>query len=371
MISKKNTLLVLALVLIAGTIYFIDSRKAEVPLDLSNDPVTPIVAIKVDDKADKFKEAIELVRPSGFLNTDSPIAIGDFIGKKVVLVDFWTYSCINCQRTLPYINAWYDKYTDKGLQIVGIHSPEFEFEKIRENVAKAIERFGIKYPVVQDNDFGTWRAYQNRYWPRKYLIDIDGYIVYDHIGEGGYEETEKIIQELLMERAEKLGLDESGIVSEPVDPANKIQRPTTKISPEIYFGSRRNERLANGTPGVSGSFDFEVPFEFDLDQVYLDGKWNVQDEYAQSDGENSRLVFRFKAKEVYMVASSMSSNRVKVLIDGKPALQTTGQDVDENGFMTVQDETLYHVISLQDVETHTLELIPEDKGFKAFTFTFG
>jgi thiol-disulfide isomerase/thioredoxin len=134
---------------------------------------------------------------SGYINTHDGFRLSEIVGKKVVLVDFWTYSCINCQRTQPYLNAWYKKYKDAGLEIVGVHTPEFAFEKDRANVVAAVEKFGITYPVVQDNDYQTWGTYGNRYWPRKYLIDIDGYIVYDHIGEGGYEETEEKIQELL------------------------------------------------------------------------------------------------------------------------------------------------------------------------------
>lgn len=140
----------------------------------------------------QFKLAPELTGISGYINTadGQKLTLADLKGK-VVIVDFWTYSCINCIRTIPYLNAWYDKYADKGLVIVGVHSPEFEFEKNYDNVKTAVEKFGIKYPVVQDNDKGTWNAYQNRYWPHKYLIDDEGYIRYDHIGEGGYADTEK------------------------------------------------------------------------------------------------------------------------------------------------------------------------------------
>src|SRR3990167_6237732 len=149
----------------------------------------------------KYKE---ITSPSGFVNT-GPFNLKDIVGKKVILLDFMTYSCINCQRTFPYLNAWYEKYKDQGLEIVGIHTPEFAFEKNIENVREAMRRFGILYPVVFDNDYATWRAYGNQYWPRKYLIDIHGDIVYDHIGEGAYEETEMKIRELLLERSRLLG----------------------------------------------------------------------------------------------------------------------------------------------------------------------
>ncbi len=144
----------------------------------------------------KLPRAKELVSPTGFINTE-PFKIADLVGKKVILVDFWTYSCTNCQHVIPHLNDWYAKYKDKGLEIVSIHSPEFEYEKNRENVVDAVTKFGIKYPVVIDNQFGTWNAYQNKFWPRMYLIDLNGNIVGDHIGEGNYDETEGKIKELL------------------------------------------------------------------------------------------------------------------------------------------------------------------------------
>src|SRR3989344_5869330 len=178
----------------------------------------------------KGPPAPEIIPGGAWFNTQ-PLTLAALKGK-VVIIDFWTYSCINCQRTFPHLNAWWSKYKDEGLLIIGIHTPEFEFEKDYENVNKAVEKYKIMYPVVQDNEYKTWRAYKNRYWPRKYLIDIDGFIVYDHIGEGSYEETEKKIQGLLEERNKILHMRE------------EINIPITEISqdaidvrtPEIYFG---------------------------------------------------------------------------------------------------------------------------------------
>ncbi len=173
----------------------------------------------------------EIVDPAGFVNSE-PFQLADLVGKKVILLDIMTYSCINCQRTFPYVNAWYDKYKDAGLAVVGIHTPEFAFEHKKENVEEAAEEFGLKFPLVLDNDYATWNAYGNRYWPRKYLIDIDGNIVYDHIGEGGYEETEMKIQELLRERNERLGED-MVIASGIANPENaEVLDVRTKRSPE-------------------------------------------------------------------------------------------------------------------------------------------
>jgi thiol-disulfide isomerase/thioredoxin len=156
-------------------------------------------AKKVVDKSN-FKLAPELVSPDGYINTNNlPIKLADYKNKKVVLVSIWTFSCINCKRTLPYLNTWYDKYKDEGLEIVSVHTPEFSFEKVKENVEEAVKAQGIKYPVVLDNEYKTWNAYDNNYWPRKYLIDEDGYIIYDHIGEGDYEGAELQIQKALKE----------------------------------------------------------------------------------------------------------------------------------------------------------------------------
>ena len=150
------------------------------------------------EKQKNFPKFQEIVKPGGYVNTNDTVTIGQYVGKKVVLLDIMTYSCINCQRTFPYLVDWYKKYEDKGLVIIGIHTPEFAFEHNKDNVAKAMKKFGITFPVVLDNEYGTWNAYGNRYWPRKYLIDVDGYIIYDHIGEGGDDETELAIQKALL-----------------------------------------------------------------------------------------------------------------------------------------------------------------------------
>src|ERR671931_112850 len=203
-----------------------------------------LVTIKLDksqfqqhiDKS-QFIKAPEFAQVDGYINTynNSPLKLSSLKGK-VVLVDFWTYSCINCIRTIPYLNAWYEKYADDGLVIVGVHTPEFEFEKDYNNVKAAVEKFEIKYPVVQDNDRGTWAAYENRYWPHKYLIDSEGYIRYDHIGEGGYAETEKVIQSLLTERAASMGVN-STIDQSISNPENAQSINFDQINtPELYFG---------------------------------------------------------------------------------------------------------------------------------------
>lgn len=310
---------------------------------------------------------IEIVNPSGFVNTDD-IALKDLIGKKVILVDFLTYSCINCQRTFPYLNVWYEKYKDQGLEIVGIHTPEFAFEKDIHNVREAMKKFGIKYPIVLDNDYSTWNAYGNRYWPRKYLIDINGNIVYDHIGEGAYEETEMKIKELLEERAKVLGeginLDKS-LASADVSPKEILSG-----SPETYFGSSRNEYLANGQKGLSGEQNFFLPRILIKNGLYLSGNWNIFPEYAQSISDSS-VFYKYEAKEVYIVAESLGGGEVEIYQDGKLVSDQKGEDVSVDGKVNIKESRLYKLILNPVSSEYTLEIKVTKGKIRFFAFTFG
>jgi thiol-disulfide isomerase/thioredoxin len=188
--------LLAVIVLFSAAFIFLNSK------DTTSTPVTIGATDSTSNDTYAVQPYIEIAEPAGYVNTnDQPFTIGQYVGEKVILVYFLTYSCINCQRTFPYLNTWYDKYEDEGFVIIGIHTPEFAFEKNKLNVEKAMKDSGISFPVVLDNEYGTWRLYENRFWPRMYLIDINGDIVYDHIGEGAYEETEDKIKELLAERA--------------------------------------------------------------------------------------------------------------------------------------------------------------------------
>jgi thiol-disulfide isomerase/thioredoxin len=201
---NKKIILVVVLILIVATIVYLERGKVESSKEFNVTEIEIKDSVIAQQKALKYRKAAELVNPNGYLNSDN-FTIAQYIGKKVILIDFWTYSCINCLRTLPYLNSWNEKYGQDGLLIVGVHSPEFDFEKDYNNVKMAVEKNGIKYPIVLDNEHLTWDAYINRFWPHKYLIDIDGFIVYDHIGEGRYNETESEIQKALLERRERLG----------------------------------------------------------------------------------------------------------------------------------------------------------------------
>ncbi|NUN11964.1 redoxin family protein [Candidatus Micrarchaeota archaeon] len=355
--DKKTILLIIALVLIGGVIFYFESTKVT-PSVSSQEEVgfidRHVDAIPIAEKQRKYERGIDLSTPDGWINTNG-VSVNDLVGKKVVLIDFWTYSCINCQRTTPYLNAWYEKYADSGLEIIGVHTPEFDFEKDYDNVKKAVEKFGIKYPVALDNDYSTWREYGNRYWPRKYLIDIDGYIVYDHIGEGGYEETEAKIQELLAERKQKLNEDVS-ISSGMVNPS--VEAPSNVASPETYFGADRNELLANGLQGLVGKQSFSEPSALKDNSLYLVGDWHFEPEYAESITDG-KVLFNYQAKNVYFVASADQETSVGVYLDGE-LLKT----------ISVKDSQLYELVQGNEVGKHSLELRVR-KGLKAFTFTFG
>lgn len=330
------------------------------------------ISVLLEQKAKTYSRAKEIVSPSGFLNSN-PFTIANLIGEKIILVDFWTYSCINCQRTLPYLNAWYQKYKDKGLEIVGIHTPEFEFEKKQANVQAAITKYGIEYPVVQDNDYATWSAYGNRYWPRKYIIDIDGFIVFDHIGEGAYEETEITIQKLLEERATRLGISET-VTKDVVKPMDS-EMASAGGSPEVYFGALRNTYLGNGNAGKIGLQTLSEPSEVKTNVLYLVGMWNFQKEYAENTSPEAKIIFRYKGKSVYMVSSAEKSVSMTILRDGKPLQLEKGEDIFvESGqsSLAVQEDRLYKLIrDPEEANEHVLEIIIHSSGLRVFTFTFG
>ncbi len=309
-------------------------------------------------------KAPELVSPNGYINTGGqPITISQFKGKKVILLDIWTYSCINCQRTLPYVEAWYEKYKDMGLEVIGLHTPEFAFEKVQKNVEDAVKRLGITYPVVLDNEYQTWNAYGNQYWPRKYLINENGEIIYNHIGEGEYDITEKEIQKALAE------LNGGGNVPTGTTvPTNAISYTSDKVgSPETYFGSGRNVFLANGTPQQAGTQTLTFPDKSSMvsNKLYLEGTWNFTQEYAQNTG-SAKVMFKYNTKNVYFVASSdksQDSNKVVTVTVLKDGVKVNTVSISEN--------KLYTLIEGSDYGEHTLELDIEGGGLDAFTFTFG
>lgn len=293
--------------------------------------------------------APEFVGITNWLNVDKPLTLSDLKGK-VVLVDFWTYTCINCIRTLPHVTGWYEKYKDRGLVVVGVHTPEFEFEKNTENVKDAIKRFNIHYPVAQDNNYATWNAYNNQYWPAEYLIDAQGNIRHTHFGEGQYEETEQSIKDLLKEAGQSIS---DNLISMPDD------TPQTRISPETYLGSSRSERQENsGNPPVN--------------YFYLNNQWEIQPEFAQVK-KGAILKFHFIAGHVYLVMHpNKTGDKVKVYLDDKLInAGQSGKDV-VDGVVTLDVDRLYDLVDLHGkTEDHVLKLEFLNGGIECFAFTFG
>jgi thiol-disulfide isomerase/thioredoxin len=300
--------------------------------------------------------APDFVGISQWFNT-SPLTI-EQLRNKVVLIDFWTYSCINCVRTLPYLKDWYAKYKDKGLVIVGVHTPEFEFEKNPSNVQDAIKRFGIVYPVALDNHYSTWQAYHNRYWPAHYLINQEGTIYHVHFGEGAYLQTENAIRTLL-------GLPE---ITE-----KEVREPLKALTPEIYLGTAR---AANYTSSITLQRNATALYDYQGrladDQVGLHGSWHVTNEAITAQSDDARLDLNFIANRVYLVMSSTAPASVQVLLDGQPLENKYyTADMNEAGLITVKDSRMYDMVDLKgDNGRHMLTLVIP-KGVSLYAFTFG
>ena len=307
-------------------------------------------------------DAPELRDVARWINSD-PQTVANLKGK-VVLIDFWTYSCINCIRTQPYLNAWYDKYKDDGLVIIGVHAPEFAFEKIPANVQDAVKTAKIGYPVALDNNFSTWKAYDNQFWPAKYIIDKNGQIRYTHFGEGKYDETEGVIQTLLKESGAN--------ISEPVSNGNQQSTERRDQSPETYLGYERAVRFANtGGFQKDRSATYTPVANLTSNQWSFGGGWNVKSSESMSVGEKSVLRFKFSAKEVYLVMSG-TGGTATLSLNGQPVTSTTqgGADIDANGNLYPSAARLYKLISANEfIKDGLLEItFPEGTTVNAFTF---
>ncbi|MBS3068621.1 redoxin domain-containing protein [Candidatus Micrarchaeota archaeon] len=309
-------------------------------------------------KETSANKAPELQGIKGYINTDGKeIKLADYVGKKVILIDFWTYTCINCIRTFPYLKQWDDKYRDEGLQIIGVHTPEFDFEKVYDNVKNAVAEHGLKYPVVLDNAYATWRAYDNHYWPAKYLIDKNGKIVYSHFGEGNYDETERKIQELLADL-------KNTTVQESIVKPTGVEVVSGSIgTPELYFGYNfRRADLGNQPKYMlaNGIFDFVIPVDISPNKPYLEGTWAHNADDFELVSNTGRILLRYKAKNVNIVAGNNDSSTIIVSVDGEKHKE-----------IMVGEFDLYRVVEGNDYESHLLELNITGKGFKINTFTFG
>ncbi|HEX5980142.1 MAG TPA: cytochrome c biogenesis protein DipZ [Thermoleophilaceae bacterium] len=292
---------------------------------------------------------------------NAPLRLDGLRGR-VVLVDFWTYTCINCIRTLPYLRAWDGRYRDRGLTIVGVHTPEFVFEREAENVREAIAANRLRYPVAQDNEYATWSAWGNRYWPAKYLIDARGRVRYAHFGEGAYEETEASIRALLAEA----GRDRLGPMAEA-----KVETADPElVTPETYLGHERADGFVPRPPRP-GYGVYEAPGELRPVSFALSGEWYVGQESATAVGD-ARIEARVTARKVFLVLSSKGGRprELQVLLDGRPVADgEAGEDV-RGGRVTVREERLYRLVSLPRVEDRRLTLRVPD-GVTGYAFTFG
>jgi len=281
---------------------------------------------------------------SGWLNSP-PLTLESLRGK-VVLVQFWTYSCINCVRTLPYVTKWYDTYKDKGFVVIGVHTPEFAFERETANVETAIKRFGIKYPVAQDNQYRTWRAFGNQYWPAEYLIDRSGKVVAAQFGEGNYQQMENNIALL---------------VGEPAPAAQASDPDLAGIeTPELYLGSEKNDgAIVMSQDSATGERSYTLPDSVPQGRFALGGDWNLVGDHATASADGSEIVLRFNAPKVNLVAGSASPQVVAVTVDGtaQPSVMIDGS-------------RLYPLYSGSSGE-HVLRLKAPKAGLSVYTFTFG
>ncbi|MFL6366426.1 MAG: thioredoxin family protein [Nitrososphaeraceae archaeon] len=344
----------------------------------------------------QFIKAPEFAQVDGYINTynNSPLTLSSLKGK-VVLVDFWTYSCINCIRTIPYINDWNQKYADKGLVIVGVHSPEFEFEKNYDDVKAAVQRLGITYPVILDSDHGTWNAYGNQYWPRHYLIDNQGYIRDNHIGEGGYDQTEKAIQSLLAERAAQMGMKEISFDTKPTTmiKQNSLQSVDLRqaTTPEIYVGyDKARAPIGNPEgfkPSQTISYSISPNTSFKPSIVYLQGNWKNNPDNMELQSDTGRIALIYYAKSANMVAggkgggivSNDNDKQGEVGVHGQAAATLTsnmsnkslGEDLSTDGSFRIDGQRLYNLAMHNDYNAHSIVIDVKGKGFQLYTFTFG
>jgi thiol-disulfide isomerase/thioredoxin len=293
---------------------------------------------------------------------------------KVVLVDFWTYTCINWQRTQPYVRAWAERYKDQGLVVIGVHTPEFGFEKNVDNIRPALKRFGIGYPVAVDSDYAIWEAFSNRFWPAIYLVDASGNIRYHQFGEGEYERTEAVIRQLLRDA----GYSGMGNDAVQVDArGSEVAADWDNLrSPEAYLGRDKAQGFVSPGGALLGkSRTYAAPGSFRLNQWALSGDWTVTMGAVALDKPNGRIVYRFHARDVHLVmgpSSRGSSIRFRVLLDGRPPGNAHGTEVDEQGYGMVTEQRLYQLIRQpQPIADRTFEIEFLDPGVEAFVFTFG
>ncbi|MCW1930046.1 MAG: redoxin domain-containing protein [Candidatus Kerfeldbacteria bacterium] len=324
-----------------------------------NETTSSDVAMNVRDP----KLAPEFIGLTNWMNS-APLTLAELRGK-VVIIDFWTYSCINCIRTLPTLTSWYETYKDDGFVIVGISAPEFAFERIPSNVQAAVERYEITYPIALDNDFLTWRAYDNAYWPAKYFIDRQGRLRHTHFGEGDYEESEAIIRALLQE-------DGATTVSEDMV-SGDVALPISNLqSPETYLGYERAKNFDNAAQRTANMVaTYSNNGTPNNNHWSLNGDWNIQDEKITSASDDAQLSYTFSAKDVYLVITSDEEADIAVELGGQDVnAENAGADV-ANSIMHIDTDRLYHIVSLPSFASKKTLTLTVPKGVSLHAFTFG
>jgi cytochrome c biogenesis protein CcdA/thiol-disulfide isomerase/thioredoxin len=303
----------------------------------------------------------------------TPLSAAQLKGK-VVLVDFWTYSCINCLRTLPYVKAWAEKYHDQGLVVIGVHAPEFAFERDVNNVSKAMRDLGINYPVALDNDYKIWRSFDNQYWPAHYFADAQGRIRYHHFGEGAYAESEQVIQQLLREAGA------GQVVSDVIDINGQGVQQAADLrdvrSPETYVGYERAAQFASpGGAQPDRLAQYQLPGKPALNDWGLEGRWNIGSEQASLNSATGKIAYRFHARDLHLVLGPGADGkpvRFMVTVDGKAPGAAHGMDVAPDGSGQVKEQRLYQLVRQPgDVADHTFTIEFLDAGVAAYAFTFG
>ncbi len=292
-----------------------------------------------------YGQAPDFKNIKAWINTDKNLTMNDLKGK-VVLVDFWTYSCINCIRTLPYVTSWYEKFKDQGFVVIGVHTPEFEFEKVLDNVKTAVKRHGINYPVALDNNFGTWNNFNNNYWPAHYLIDRDGNIRYYHFGEGKYEETENAIAELL-------GMNKTVTKAE-------VETNQNIGTPEIYFGTNRLEYLTKSQSPDKSENEYYLPRQLESNHFALQGTWNFTPEVVQLSKGAGKIKMNFFAGKIHMVAEAKQPITVQITVDGQKQKP-----------VTISGSDLYTLFDSTSYTSHEIIIEIPAPGLEVYTFTFG
>jgi cytochrome c biogenesis protein CcdA/thiol-disulfide isomerase/thioredoxin len=354
---------------------FVNTAKAEEHLIDKLHATPPIMAVNAAEPQPALADEGPMPDLGGAVSwiNSSPLSTKSLRGK-VVVIDFWTYSCINCLRALPYVEGWAAKYKDAGLVVIGVHTPEFAFEKERSNVEKAVRDLKITYPVAIDSNYAIWQAFHNEYWPAHYFIDGKGHIRYHHFGEGEYDQSERVIQELLKENGAQLAA--SDVINVSATGAEAAPDISDRRSPETYVGYKRAENFASAEKIAHDSKrDYTPQPRLSLNQWALAGNWKVGEESAVLQNAPGKIVFRFHARDLHLVLGTTKEGkpvRYIVKLDRTPPGDDHGSDADGKGSGTVEGHRLYQLIRQKGpVEDRTFEIEFLDPGVQAFAFTFG